>query len=446
MPTVYGVTAAGFIAKSLPDIKAEYEGDLAAGFGTGVNLEPESVLGQLVGIFAERDAEIWEALLAVSASMDPDQATDAGLDTVMGITGTIRHGPSASTASVIAVGATGTTLTTGRVFSVTGSGVRFASTAAATLAAATAWAPSTPYATGALVANAGNIYYSLSSGVSAGSGGPTGSGLAMPDGGTLWRFLGAGGGAVAVPVTAQASGPKPANAWALSTVETAVAGLDAVSNPLDAALGRDIETDAAARQRRDLELQNSGLSTVDAIRGNLLQVPLVTQVYVYENTDPLATNADGMPPNSVEAVVQGGADATVRSAVFASVGGGIAAFGTNTGAVVDSEGISHQVAFTRPGQVLAYLDVTVSTNTAFPSGGIAQIKAALVAWGLVALQVGAGLHQSQLYGPIFTVPGVTDVPQLFIGTTAWPTTGAAIVTASRQQVVIDTGRIRVNGT
>jgi uncharacterized phage protein gp47/JayE len=444
--SIYGLTSAGFVAKSLEDIKAEYEGDFTAGFGTGTNLEPESINGQLIGIFAERDAEIWEALLELVSSIDPDQAVDVAQDTLAGITGTIRHLARASTTTVLAVGTPGTVLLSGRVFSVVGSGVRFASGADTTLAAATAWAGSTTYATGAIVTNAGKVFYATTGGASAASGGPTGTGAGITDGTVVWRCLGAGSGVAAVPVAAQVTGAKPANAWSLATVETAVSGLDSVSNPTDAVLGADLETGGAFRVRREAELQSSGLSAVEAIRGNILQVPLVTQAFVFENTDPVNTNSDGVPPNAVEVVVQGGDDTAVRAAVFASKGAGITAYGSNTGTVVDSMGISHAVAFSRPGQLLAYLAITVATDVHFPVDGAAQIIAALDAWALANLDVGADLHQSQLFGPIFTVPGVVDVPVLYLGTSASPTTTTPIVTGSRQQILLDTSRIAVTVT
>ena len=440
----YGLTVAGFVAKSLQDIKTEYEQDFTAGFGTGTNLSPQSVNGQLIGIFAERDAEIWEALLELSAAMDPDQATGASEDTLAGLTGTMRHLARASASSVLAVGAVGTVLLSGRVFSVVGSGVRFTSLANATLSLAPSWAASTVYALGALVTNGGKVFYATAAGASAASGGPLGTMTAIVDGTVTWRSVGAGSGVVAVPVVAQATGPKPANAWSLSTVETAVSGLDSVSNPLDAVLGVDIETDAALRVRRVAELQNSGLSAVEAIRANMLQVAGVAQVFVFENTDPLNANSDGMPPNSIEVVAQGGADADVRAAVFASRGAGITATGTNPGTVVDSQGQSHAVAFSRPGPVPVYLAVTVATDVHFPSNGAAQVVAALQAWGLARLSVGAALHQSQLFAPIFTVPGVLDVPVLFLGTTPAPTGTGAVVTTSRQQALLDTSRISVS--
>jgi hypothetical protein len=55
------------------------------------------------------------------------------------------------------------------------------------------WANTTPYALNALVSNGGNVYVCSVAGTSAGSGGPSGTGLAIVDGSVTWRYLGATG-------------------------------------------------------------------------------------------------------------------------------------------------------------------------------------------------------------------------------------------------------------
>lgn len=444
--TTYGLTSAGFVAKTLEEIKAEYESDLTEGLGAGVNLEPESVNGQFVGIWSERDAEIWEALLDLSAAIDPDQAQDVSLEVVAGLTGTIKHRATFSKAVLLAVGTPGTVLLQGRVVSVVGSGVRFASDADVTLGAAIAWVPSTVYALGAVVTNSGNVYYNINGGGSAGSGGPVGTGAAIADSDCIWRYLGAGSGLAYVPVTAQLSGPKPANAWSLTSIETAVSGLDSVVNLQDAVLGDNLEADAQLRLRREAELQSSGLAAVDAIRANLLQTAGITQAFVFQNTDPVNTNGDGMPPNSVEAVVDGGADEVVRAAVFAATGGGIKAYGTNMGTVVDSSGITQSIGFTRPTLMLAYLSITLLTDSDFPDDGADRVVAAILTWAAAHLNVGADLYSSQLITPINTVPGVVAVLTLNMGTSPSPSTSAPLITSSRQRVALDSSRITVTVT
>jgi hypothetical protein len=53
---------------------------------------------------------------------------------------------------------------------------------------ATPWAPDTTYAPGDIVANGANAYVCAAGGISAGSGGPTGGGADIVDGGVTWSF------------------------------------------------------------------------------------------------------------------------------------------------------------------------------------------------------------------------------------------------------------------
>ena len=52
----------------------------------------------------------------------------------------------------------------------------------------TAWAPSTAYATGALVTQGGNLYQARTAGASAAAGGPAGTGFGIADGTVVWRY------------------------------------------------------------------------------------------------------------------------------------------------------------------------------------------------------------------------------------------------------------------
>jgi hypothetical protein len=56
-------------------------------------------------------------------------------------------------------------------------------------AAAPPWAPSTTYTAGQVVANGANAYRCVTGGTSAASGGPTGTGTAIHDGGVIWTFV-----------------------------------------------------------------------------------------------------------------------------------------------------------------------------------------------------------------------------------------------------------------
>lgn len=89
MPLNYGLTEYGFNKKNFPAIKLEIETSLQDAFGT-INLDDKSNFGQIIGVFTEREALLWEALESVYNSMYPDTASDFSLDSVCALTGLTR--------------------------------------------------------------------------------------------------------------------------------------------------------------------------------------------------------------------------------------------------------------------------------------------------------------------------------------------------------------------
>lgn len=85
----YGLTEYGFNKKNFTAIKLEIESSLQDSFGA-INLDDKSNFGQIVGIFTEREALIWEAMEAIYNSMYPDTASDFSLDSVCALTGLTR--------------------------------------------------------------------------------------------------------------------------------------------------------------------------------------------------------------------------------------------------------------------------------------------------------------------------------------------------------------------
>lgn len=442
----FGVTSAGFSQKTLQIIQQEVQDDLRATVDPGLNLLATSVAGQFAGVFNGKIAELWEVALAVYRSAYPDSATGEALVNVASLTGVTKLAAQPSTASsVICTGTAGTLLSatpTGRVLSVQGSGDRFASVADATLAAATAWAPSTVYAIGDVRTNAGNIYVVTVPGTSAGSGGPTGTGTAIVDNTVTWRFVGTGTAFALVDFTAEETGPIAALAFSLTAIETPVSGWTGAANRLDATLGRDLETDAALRVRREQLLRATGSGTVEAIRADVLAVAGVTEAFVFENVT-LVTDGDGVPGKAFEVVVLGGTTADLGAAIFGAKPAGILAFGSTTTPVIDSQGISHTIGFSRPTELTMYVDVTVTVDPAvFPSDGEDLVKTAIVAQGGL-LGIGDDVIVLPLKCSPLSVPGVKDVTVFKVDTVSPPVNTANIVVASREVARFDTSRVNV---
>ena len=388
--TDYGVTSTGFVKKDLDTIKDEIDTALRSALGESINLLATSVLGQAVGILSEREAQNWEVAEAVYNSQYPDTATDASLEGVGAITGCTRL-PAAESTTVLKCNLNaGVTLPVGRIVSMTGHpDVRFVTTEEVT---------------------------------------------------------NSGGSAADVNCDAECevTGPIVAAAGTLEVIETPVSGWNSVTNDADAVVGRNIETNAEMRTRREGLLTAQGTSPVEAIRADLLAVSGVTEAFVFDNpTD--TTDGDGLPPHSIEAVVLGGTDAAIRECLWDSVAGGIQTYGTTSGTVTDSQGFTHTVKFSRPTTKTIHVIVDLTKDADYPADGDAQVKQAVIDHGTL-LGIGDDVITTALYEHIFDVAGVVDVTKLWIGFSDPPTGGSNLTIGVREVSYWQTTNVDVTAT
>jgi hypothetical protein len=483
MPT-YGVTAAGLVVKSMDTIETEIDDGLKTILGESAGSDPDGKIplasgaGQLKSLLVDREAALWDILEAVYASLDPNQSTGASQDAVCSITGTIRAEEQFSTATVTCTGDPLTVLPVGRVVSVEDTGARFTSDAAATIAALTAWVNTTAYVVDDKVTNASRAYVCTVAGTSAGSGGPTTTDIAITDNTVTWRYLGEGTGAVDVAYTAEEAGEIGAAAYALTDIETPVDGWENATN-IEAAIEGDAEeSDSELRVRRDAELAAPGNTTPDAIRANILRVndgstdpdhlqPDDCHVF-YNDTDYV--DANGLPPHSVEVLVQGGTAADIAEEIWDSVGAGTYIHGTTSATVEDSEGNDQTVRYTRPTEVPIYVRVDITYDAAewpaSPSTVITQwVKSAVLTYA-EDVEIGENVRAPPIIAAVYRggaavdgdsvaivpapdgsdpIPGVVDCT-VYISTSPIPTLSTAITVTSRQLATFAAGNITVNAT
>lgn len=431
----YGLTSTGFNSKSLAVLLAEIEAKQKADIDPLLDVSAEGPVGQLNAPIAEKLAELWEVALAVYRAFDPDQNTGEAQDAVCAITGVVRLAAVETTVTIHCTGTAATVLTVGRVIS-TGADDRFESTTQKTLLAADAWAINTVYALTAIVSNDSNIYECVQAGTSAGAGGPTGTGDDIVDNTCKWNFVGDGTAFSAVPFQAEETGPVQAYEDAIDTedsigaIETPVSGWDDARNLSDGTLGRDVETNAALRLRREELLVATGTATVDAIRADVLTVSGVTACRVFENVTDV-TDSDGLPLRSIEVVVLGGVLQDIADQIWDSKGDGIRTYGSESETVTDSQGDSHTIDFSRPDEKAVHTKLTYTTDSDYPSDGDAQVKAAVVAWG-TALGIGTDVVEYWIGVTTGGISGVVDVTEVLIGFADPPVASANLTIGSRE--------------
>ncbi len=447
--TTYGLTSAGFRAKTTAEVLAELDAAVKAQLGANVNTQSDSILGVIITILADREGELWELLQSVYAGLDPDQATSDQLRALAALTGTVPAAATKSTALLSATGTPATVLAVGRIAAVAGSpSSRFVTTAEATLAAATAWAGTTAYVVGDIRTNASRIYRCITAGTSAGSGGPTTTAADITDNTAHWRYLGEGTGYATVAAEGEVTGPVVGNAYTITSIVTPVSGWSNVTNILDAAVGTNEETDAALRVRRVVELSAQGAGTVETIRAKVSKVTGVLDAVCFENTTD-TTDGSGRPPHSVHVVVEQGTSTAlaVATAIFESKPAGIATHGSQSQAVTDSRGASHTIKWDWASAVNIYVDVDINVIAAdFPADGADQIEAAIIAYG-DALLIGRDVIAEKIRALVWAIPGVYDITDFDIATSGPPPVGASNITINATQVAdFDTSRIVVNVT
>jgi uncharacterized phage protein gp47/JayE len=421
-----GLTDDGLEVKTLTEVLSEIESDEKARINESLDLSSETPLGQVNVIVSDQIDQAWQALAATYAAQFRASATGASLDAIGELTGCERLAATKTTVTAVGYGTAGTVLSAGRVCSIAGaSSSKFESLASATLAAPSAWVASASYAVGNLVTNdSGKIYYCSKEGIAAGSGGPTGTGTSeITDGSAKWVYIATASAAAVLSMQASSTGPYVAAARGLTVIDTPVSGWAGVVNPVAGVTGRNVETDEAYRIRQEESIEVQGAAAMDAIRADLLEVEGVTAVTVFHNTTN-TTDANGIPPNHVEALVLGGDDQDIADALWATVAGGIGTYGSVSRTIVDSA-------------------VVEADADSFPADGVDQIKQAIVTYWETEKKNGKDVKHIKIANVPFEVSGVLDVTTFLLDDVDPPVASANVVISSRQRASINTADIDV---
>jgi hypothetical protein len=131
------------------------------------------------------------------------------------------------------------------------------------------------------------------------------------------------------------------------------------------------------------------------MRGNVLGVSGVKQCLIFEN-DTDVTDADGLPPNSIAPLVDGGADSDVALAIYLKKNPGckLHAVGTSVSELVTDPIYPQQtktIIYSRPLDVTMTLVVDIVDDGSLPAGAADLIKLAIIDYSegdLIASETG----------------------------------------------------------
>jgi len=344
----YGITDDGFVRKRLDLLLQEINDAVRGVFGENINLTPQSPDGQINGIVAGSNADLWEIAEDAYNAFNPSAATGDTLSSLVQLNGITRLPATFSRATLTITGANGTNIPGGSLVTTSDTGETFATDVAVVIA----------------------------------------------------------GGTAEVTATCLVTGPVQAVAGTLTKIDNPITGWQTVTNAADATVGTDEETDAALRARRELSVQASAQAILDSIYAGIAEVPNVTQLTVLEN-DTDVVDVNGLPPHSFRAIVVGGDDDDIAAAIWSKKPAGIKSDGTTVVVVPDIQGFPHDIGFSRPTLVPieVVVDISIYDPNEFPGTGEQQIKDAIVSYANANFLLGEDVIYSRLFTPINSVPG-----------------------------------------
>jgi uncharacterized phage protein gp47/JayE len=439
-PTAYGVLVTGFSRMRLPEIRQLIIDTLNTTLGITFETRPDSITGQFIDTFAEREAALWELAEAVYHAMYPISATGVNLDHAVSFAGVRRLFAQSSIAWCVCYGVETTTIPAGSIIRNSSTQDNFLLDADVTISRQSA----IDVTVGINDAVVGNQYwiqintitysYTAVAGDTALLVAQNLSVLLLSSGFTIEldanfiRIYGLESVPFAFQVstniqitvlgspgnfTAEVFGPVDVTAGNLTQIVSTMNNWTGVNNIVPGQAGRNLETDDELRVRYDQGVFLLGAATLESIRANLLQnVPGILNCQVYENDGDVA-DSEGRPPHSIEVIAYGGDPQIIAEQIWLLKAAGIDTFGSITVDINDSIGVSHPINFNRPTPVYIWVDIQVSlyNEEVFPDNGVPLIQSIVAATGN-SFGIGKDVIIQRLYGPIYA--GVSGIGQMTI--------------------------------
>jgi uncharacterized phage protein gp47/JayE len=435
----FGLDSTGFTIKRLPDIIASMKAKAVEVFGEGITTDDDSVIGQLIAVWANELATVWEGMQGTYDAFRPDAAEGVNLDEVCDLNAIVRLPATPTTVTALLTGTPSTVIAAGSLASVLPTNSQFELQEEVTLDTASVGRAeiTSGSANGTYTLTVNGVAYShVASGQTAAQIVNAIEALVAADLDATFSFIDNTDGtfelrnddtsaeftlAVTVNLTidrvarvseweASDVGEVPAPAGTLTRIDTPIFGWDEITNPVAGTTGTEVETDTALRLRRRASVSRPGAGTVDAISANLRQVEGVTHAFVVENRG-FTVDGDGRPPKSFEAIVIGGDEQDIGDTIWERKPAGIETYGDTEVNVLDSQGNDRVVYFSRPDDVWVHLRLTYELydEEVFPSNGEQSIVDAAVEYGN-SLGIGEDLILQRLYGPMFAASaGVASI-------------------------------------
>ncbi|MGI4941079.1 MAG: baseplate J/gp47 family protein, partial [Janthinobacterium lividum] len=321
------VGATGFLAPPEVAILAGVQADQVAAFGSGINPALSTPQGQLATSTTAILGDCYDTFMLLANALDPAYAAGRFQDAIARIYFIERNPAQSTVAQVSCLGGNGVVIPVGALAQDTASGTVYACTEAGTIPA---------------------------------------------------------GGTVVLPFAAVTTGPLPVPV--AMTVYQSIAGWDAVT-PVSGVLGNVVESRADFEFRRQQSVAKNAVGTLPAIRGAVLGVSGVLDVYTTENDTNayVSTGGISLNPNGLYIAVVGGDPDAVAQAIWSKKMPGCPYYSLANTTVSVSDYLnysapypSYPVSWHTPTATPIYFAVTIANTPAVPSDALIQIQGAIM--------------------------------------------------------------------
>lgn len=342
----------GIQIERLNNIITRFEDGLRQIYGQNIDLSPDTPDGQMVGLLSQVKMDIEELAENIYRQLDPDVATGTWLEQRVAYAGLMRRSASYSyLRSVILTGE-----------------------------------PLTKLYAGIVVSDPHKVRWILNANVQLDS-----NGSARAD----FRSEELGAFNLA----------KNTNL----TIETVTLGLNSATTFENAEIGAEEETDPQLRERFFISRTKNAQNSADAIQSKIAALPDVKQVKVLENNTK-QRDKNGVEPNSLNIIVDGGADNQIAQVIYENKGAGVGLQGS-TETILTVNGERRTLRFDRVTPVDVQVSMRCVRYEDFTEVDKDEIKRLL---SIQKLEIGQNLSLSRLYSPINQVGGFW-VKELKIG-------------------------------
>lgn len=333
------VSSTGISSPAFTDILASLQASFQTIYGADVYLGNDTQDGQLLAIFAKAIFDSNQVAVAVYNQFNPSFAVGVGLSNLVRINGIARLIASNSQVDLLIGGTVGTIITNG------------------------------------IAADAnGNLW-------------------ALPASVTIPV-----GGQITATATCTEVGSIAANVGTVTLINTPVLGWSTATNTSAASLGASVEDDATLRLRQAQSVSLPALTVLAATVAAVEAITGVTEVAAYEN-DTGDVDSNGLPAHSISLVVNGGDATAIATAIMIKKTPGCFTYGSTVLPIVDSVGVTHNIAFYVPTNYPIKIALTIKALAGYTSATGTAIKQSLVDYINNTLRIGQPVFISRLYLP-----------------------------------------------